>query len=63
MSEQAYLNTLAQEVSDNRVALYFLLVKQEMFVFLLTILIALIIDASGEVETYLEKNSPKINWL
>lgn len=42
MSEQASLNTLAQEVSDNRVALDFLLVKQEIFVFLLATLVALI---------------------
>lgn len=42
MSEQPSLNTLAQEVSDNRVALDFLLVKQEIFVFLLATLVALI---------------------
>lgn len=42
MSEQASLNTLAQEVSDNRVALDFLLVKQEIFVLLLATLVALI---------------------
>ena len=42
MSEQASLNTLAQEVSDNRVALDFLLVKQEIFVLLLETLVALI---------------------
>ena len=42
MSEQASLNTLAQEVSDNRVAVDFLLVKQKIFVLLLTTLVALI---------------------
>lgn len=42
MSEQPSLNTLAQEVSDNRVALDFLLVKQEIFVLLLATLVALI---------------------
>ena len=42
MSEQASLNTLAQEVSDNRVAVDFLLVKQKIFVLLLATLVALI---------------------
>ena len=42
-SEQASLNTLAHKVSDNRVALDFLLVKQEMFVLLFATLVALIL--------------------